>query len=202
MAWARGWGDLGPGAAVSPSSDGREEVGGVPREMYTARLFEPGGSTRTSQLWVGSQGEQSDEPRAGYQISPEESGAPLSPAGAVAASHARTLAFRSPRRASPSGRCASRSRVLHGHEQLFAAKYVTLKSGQPTDRRSPPHGHHAVARAPAPARPIRFRPRGRRDAHGRECESRSKKAKHDGPLAKECRKAELRRMGWYALRHT
>ena len=38
--------------------------------------------------------------------------------------------------------------------------------------------------------------------HGRECESKSKQAKHDGPLAKVCRKAGLRRVGWHSLRHT
>jgi integrase len=35
-----------------------------------------------------------------------------------------------------------------------------------------------------------------------ECESKSKDAKHDGPLAKVARKAGLRRVGWHVLRHT
>src|SRR5690606_33103398 len=35
-----------------------------------------------------------------------------------------------------------------------------------------------------------------------ECESKSKAAKHEHPLAKACRAAGLRRVGWHALRHT
>ncbi|MCX4239752.1 tyrosine-type recombinase/integrase [Paraliomyxa miuraensis] len=35
-----------------------------------------------------------------------------------------------------------------------------------------------------------------------ECESKTKAAKHDHALAKACRAAGLRRIGWHALRHT
>ena len=34
------------------------------------------------------------------------------------------------------------------------------------------------------------------------CESKTKHAEDDGPLAKVCRKAGLRRVGWHGLRHT